>query len=134
VVYCFRLSTFHYSITPYINRFYQRLLFNRNVTVEDVSYKVNFIPFNIWQLKRRESHGFQFFVYNNEVFNFDCLFKQYVCEWCLPIEMAETAIKKMRHVVDNENSTHFPIEIRFSKGDNIWLSPCYGHSISCWIG
>jgi L-gulonolactone oxidase len=28
---------------------------------------------------------------------------------------------------------HFPIEIRFTAADDIWLSPSYGQ-VSCWIG
>lgn len=30
-------------------------------------------------------------------------------------------------------TAHFPIEVRFVKGDDIWLSPAYGED-KCYIG
>jgi len=45
------ISTFHYSITPYINRLYRYLLFNDTINVEDFSYKViSFALFGVWEL------------------------------------------------------------------------------------
>eukprot|EP01130_Rhizamoeba_saxonica_P013080 TRINITY_DN554_c0_g2_i1.p1 TRINITY_DN554_c0_g2~~TRINITY_DN554_c0_g2_i1.p1 ORF type:complete len:382 (+),score=68.77 TRINITY_DN554_c0_g2_i1:326-1471(+) len=69
-----------------------------------------------------------------ELFNFDCLFKQYVTEWSVPIEntvQAARAIEKL--IQDLGINAHFPIEFRFTDADDIYLSPSYGGK-RCWIG
>lgn len=80
-------------------------------------------------------------------FNFDCLFPQYVNEWAVPIENAKNCLEALRTWIDgttkaiyppgkNNNPhayVHFPIEIRFSDKDDVWLSPSYGRK-TCWIG
>ncbi|KAI9230477.1 MAG: D-arabinono-1,4-lactone oxidase-domain-containing protein [Piptocephalis tieghemiana] len=71
---------------------------------------------------------------SHEVFNFDCLFPQYVNEWAVPLDRAPEALKKLRAWVDaSEERVHFPVEVRFGAPDDIWLSPAYGRP-SCWIG
>lgn len=92
---------------PYLNRFYRYLLFNTPKHTEDVTYKV---------------------------FNFDCLFKQYVTEWAIPIAKTNEAMTALRQLIQQRNfKVHYPIEVRFVKGDDIWLSPSYGGD-TCWIG
>ncbi|MGD1699118.1 D-arabinono-1,4-lactone oxidase [Dapis sp. BLCC M229] len=67
-------------------------------------------------------------------FNFNCLFKQQVNEWAIPIEHTSEAIFKIRQMIQEKNyQVHLPIEVRFVKGDDIWLSPCQGRD-SCYIG
>jgi L-gulonolactone oxidase len=101
------LSTFASPAIPYINRAYRRLLFDSIKHTEDVTHKV---------------------------FNFDCLFKQYVTEWAIPIERTKEAMEGIRTMISRHNfKVHYPIEVRFVKGDDIWLSPSYGGD-SCWIG
>lgn len=67
-------------------------------------------------------------------FNFDCLFKQHVNEWCIPIQHTAQAILQVRDMIRQSGyQVHLPIEVRFVKGDDIWLSPCQGRD-SCYIG
>ncbi|KAF8819321.1 putative L-gulonolactone oxidase [Cardiosporidium cionae] len=72
---------------------------------------------------------------SDKVFNFDCLFRQYVNEWSIPREHCKTALLLIKQMIENrpEWGIHFPIEVRFSKEDDIWLSPGYGRQ-NCWIG
>lgn len=63
----------------------------------------------------------------DQVFTFDCLFKQYVCEWSLPIENGRKALLELKRLIEsNDYKVHFPVEVRFVRGDDIWLSPSYG--------
>ncbi|GJJ74150.1 L-gulonolactone oxidase [Entomortierella parvispora] len=91
-----------------------------------------------------------------KVFNFDCLFPQYVNEWSIPWSRTAEALRALNQFIENgvvqvENvnpeekavvstvkkekglKVHFPIEIRFVKKDDVWLSPAYGVD-SCYIG
>ncbi|KAG0197736.1 hypothetical protein BGX33_000360 [Mortierella sp. NVP41] len=96
-----------------------------------------------------------------KVFNFDCLFPQYVNEWSIPWSRTAEALRALDQFIesgtikDNNNAhnanaaekmqstgavkketplnVHFPIEIRFVKKDDVWLSPAYGVD-SCYIG
>jgi len=69
-----------------------------------------------------------------EQFTFDCLFKQHVNEWSIPIEHTAKALRAIRELIDKKGYyAHFPIEVRFVRGDDIWLSPCQGRD-SCYIG
>ncbi|WP_256761147.1 D-arabinono-1,4-lactone oxidase [Cohnella sp. WQ 127256] len=48
-------------------------------------------------------------------------------EYNLPVEAMEVVIREMRDRMAQEKyNVHFPVECRFAKGDNIWLSPAYG--------
>jgi L-gulonolactone oxidase len=101
-----------------------------------------------------------------KIFNFDCLFPQYVNEWAIPWSRTAEALRALEHFIETgsvkvESSSssssspstttttttittttaakavglnvHFPIEIRFVKKDDAWLSPAYGVD-SCYIG
>ncbi|KAF9382083.1 hypothetical protein CPB97_007358 [Podila verticillata] len=95
-----------------------------------------------------------------KVFNFDCLFPQYVNEWSIPWRHTAEALRALDKFIESgcvpdeliskDNATtslglvqktssspplkvHFPVEIRFVKKDNVWLSPAYGVD-SCYIG
>ncbi|RKP09805.1 L-gulonolactone oxidase-like protein [Thamnocephalis sphaerospora] len=71
---------------------------------------------------------------SNEVFNFDCLFSQRVNEWSVPAEHAPEAIRRLRDAIRRAPyPVHFPIEIRFVAGDDIWMSPAQGRDV-CYIG
>ncbi|KAL9642808.1 hypothetical protein ABK040_009883 [Willaertia magna] len=101
------LSKYMNWIVPSINSLWFNLLFSQKKQVLDLSYKV---------------------------FNFDCLFKQYVNEWAIPIENTATALRELKKMIENEKlNVHFPIEVRFVKGDDNWLNPCFGRD-SCYIG
>ncbi|KAJ2376067.1 D-arabinono-1,4-lactone oxidase [Coemansia sp. RSA 2611] len=73
------------------------------------------------------------------VFNFDCLFPQYVNEWAVPVERAADALRALQAWVDGEEQkrsgvrVHFPVEIRFVQRNDVWLSPAYNQDV-CYIG
>ncbi|WWD18677.1 hypothetical protein CI109_103131 [Kwoniella shandongensis] len=74
-----------------------------------------------------------------KLLNFDCLFPQYALEWAIDAKDAKACLEEMKVWLDAEAASsgglrvHFPIEIRWSKEDDIWLSPSYGRE-TCWIG
>eukprot|EP00479_Gromia_sphaerica_P004415 TRINITY_DN15196_c0_g1_i1.p2 TRINITY_DN15196_c0_g1~~TRINITY_DN15196_c0_g1_i1.p2 ORF type:complete len:108 (-),score=15.87 TRINITY_DN15196_c0_g1_i1:285-608(-) len=71
---------------------------------------------------------------SDDVFTFDCLFLQYVNEWCIPIENCAEAVRQIRDLIENEGfKVHLPIEVRFVAPDDAWLSPTYKR-LSCYIG
>eukprot|EP01127_Copromyxa_protea_P012405 TRINITY_DN3239_c0_g1_i2.p1 TRINITY_DN3239_c0_g1~~TRINITY_DN3239_c0_g1_i2.p1 ORF type:complete len:487 (+),score=72.58 TRINITY_DN3239_c0_g1_i2:3-1463(+) len=97
-----------HRIIPYINRLYHRLLFNKSAAQFDLSYKV---------------------------FNFENLFKQYVNEWSIPLSRLPEALNQLKYVMDTKNiKAHLPIEVTFTKGDDIYLSPSYGDEVRAYIG
>lgn len=102
----FYIATFFNFLIPYINLFYFKMFSNRKQFV-DRSYNV---------------------------FNFDCLFKQYAFECAIPIkETAHYLLKLKTWLEDNPSvKVHFGVEIRFTKRDDIWISPCYEQD-SCWL-
>jgi L-gulonolactone oxidase len=68
------------------------------------------------------------------LFNFDCLFKQHVDEWALPIERTADALLELRALIARRgHPAHLPIEVRFARGDGIWLSPCHGRD-TAYVG
>lgn len=91
---------------PFINRFYFGVLSKKGERC-DVSYKI---------------------------FNFDCLFKQYVYEASIPRSQTAHFLLKLESFLEQnpQVKAHFPVEIRFVKRDNIWLSPSYEQD-SCYI-
>ena len=93
-----------------------------------------------------------------KVFTFDCLvrranslsgplltisfatqYPQYTTEWAIPMEQTRNALAALRDWLAAEEAdpngqrVHFPIEIRFTAPDDIWLSPCYGRQTT-YIG
>nr|VFJ92724.1 MAG: L-gulonolactone oxidase [Candidatus Kentron sp. H]VFJ93268.1 MAG: L-gulonolactone oxidase [Candidatus Kentron sp. H]VFK00444.1 MAG: L-gulonolactone oxidase [Candidatus Kentron sp. H] len=67
-------------------------------------------------------------------FTFDCLFKQHVNEWSIPMEHTAEALRGIRELIAQKGYyAHLPIEVRFVRGDDVWLSPCQGRD-SCYIG
>lgn len=73
------------------------------------------------------------------VFNLDCKYLQYTTEWAVPYDRAKACLLDLRSWLNDEHNNpnglrpHFPIEIRFSEADDIWLSPSNGQR-TCWIG
>ncbi|KAJ9095766.1 hypothetical protein QFC19_007479 [Naganishia cerealis] len=74
-----------------------------------------------------------------KVYTFDCLYPQYTTEWAIPMEKTRDALAALRDWLAQEEAdprgqrVHFPIEIRFTAPDDIWLSPCYGRQTT-YIG
>jgi len=101
------LATFNQNLIPAINRWYAQQMFS----------------------KLKQSRGDSL-----SQFNFDCLFKQQVNEWAIPIENTVQALEEIRDLIHKKDyKVNLPIEVRFVKGDDIWLSPCQGRD-SCYIG
>ncbi|KAF9006947.1 gulonolactone oxidase Lgo1 [Cyathus striatus] len=73
------------------------------------------------------------------IFNVDCRYPQHTTEWAIPMENTEACLREFREWLKQEHNDpngirpHFPVEIRFSSSDDIWLSPSSGHQ-TCWIG
>ncbi|KAF9074481.1 D-arabinono-1,4-lactone oxidase-domain-containing protein [Rhodocollybia butyracea] len=75
---------------------------------------------------------------SHRVFNMDCRYLQHTTEWAIPYENTEPCLRELHQyfhaiLADPRERLHFPIEIRFSAPDNIWLSPSYNQQ-TCWIG
>ncbi len=69
-----------------------------------------------------------------EQFTFDCLFHQRVNEWAVAVPVAEQAALGIRATAERGGfAAHLPVEIRWTAGDDLWLSPTYGQA-RCWIG
>ncbi|XP_018423978.1 PREDICTED: L-gulonolactone oxidase-like [Nanorana parkeri] len=101
------ISTFISSLVPTINRFFFWLLFSGRSERVDISYKV---------------------------FNFDCRFKQHVQDWAIPIKKTSEALMQLKSWLEKNPHVvaHFPVEVRFARGDDILLSPCYNQD-SCYM-
>ncbi|KXN92696.1 L-gulonolactone oxidase [Leucoagaricus sp. SymC.cos] len=102
-----------------------------------------YFPFlNIWTqylafwLARKKTVGIDD---GHRIFNLDCRYPQFTTEWAIPYANAHACLHELRSWLQQELSDanglrpHFPIEIRFSAADDIWLSPSNGQ-LTCWIG
>lgn len=73
------------------------------------------------------------------IFNYDCLFPQYTYEGVVPLERTAACLTEMKEWLEGEMHRigglrhHFPIEIRFSPADDVWMSPTY-QMAGCYIG
>ncbi|TFK49972.1 L-gulonolactone D-arabinono-1,4-lactone oxidase [Heliocybe sulcata] len=73
------------------------------------------------------------------IFNVEHRYWQYTIEYAVDYNEAPACLRDLRKWLDREHSDpkglrpHFPIEIRFSSADDIWLSPSNGRT-TCWIG
>lgn len=55
-------------------------------------------------------------------------------EYAIPIERTAEAMRALRALVEREGlRLNFPIGVRFTRGDDLWMSPAYGRA-SCFIG
>ena len=72
-------------------------------------------------------------------FLFITQYPQYTTEWAIPYENSQACLREIREYLQKEQRNplgirpHFPVEIRFSAPDDIWLSPSFGRR-TCWIG
>ncbi|GAB0185243.1 L-gulonolactone oxidase-like [Grus japonensis] len=101
------ISTFVPSLVCWINRFFFWLLFSSRVENIAISYKI---------------------------FNYECRFKQHVQDWAIPIEKTKEALLELKTALENNPKmvAHYPVEVRFARGDEIWLSPCFQRD-SCYM-
>ncbi|KAF9491105.1 gulonolactone oxidase Lgo1 [Pleurotus eryngii] len=76
---------------------------------------------------------------SHAIFNVECRYPQHTTEWAVPYENTVPCLREFRDWVHAEIEKpdgirpHFPVEIRFSAADDIWLSPSSGGR-TCWIG
>ncbi len=55
-------------------------------------------------------------------------------EYAIPIERTAEAMGALRALVEREGlRLNFPVGVRFTRGDELWMSPAYGRA-SCFIG
>ncbi|GBE87097.1 L-gulonolactone/D-arabinono-1,4-lactone oxidase [Sparassis latifolia] len=107
----FFLGRYITSLNPWIGRFGAWLVRDNAVAIDD-SYRI---------------------------FNVDCKFPQFTTEWAIPYENTRACLRELRAWLDEEHADphgqrpHFPLEIRFSDSDDIWLSPSSGTK-TCWVG
>lgn len=114
-------STYIPALVPYINRAAFWALYSTPAVQLDVSHRI---------------------------FNFECLFDQYVNEWAIPrfvdifsninltflLFRSQTAdvLRALRSSIEASASAekplyvHFPVEVRFTRPSDIYLSPSYG--------
>lgn len=69
------------------------------------------------------------------IFNIDCLYRQHVSEWCIPLSLLSKAMNEIKTMIDQHPAwpAHLPIEIRVTASDEIWLSPSF-ERLSAWVG
>lgn len=106
--FCLWISSFYPQITPLVNRFFFTVVHSQFVEQVD---------------------------YGHKVMSMDCLFSQHVNEWAIPIEKAGLALLELIQLIEtpsNQIYAHFPIEIRFTAQDQIYLSPSFGRD-TCYI-
>ena len=101
------LSSLFPTLTPFINRIWFHFQYSREVERIDISHRI---------------------------FNFECLFKQHVFEWSVPLEKTQVVLTELRRFLDKHPNlfVHFPVEVRFVAADDIYLSPAFGRD-SCFI-
>ncbi|KAI9505329.1 D-arabinono-1,4-lactone oxidase [Coemansia spiralis] len=108
-------------------------------------YKARFTPDDIPRLaaehfRNRFDRRIEWVDKSYNVFNFDCLFPQYVNEWAVPLDRAAEALRQLRVWINSEGRkkngarVHFPVEVRCVRESSVWLSPAYGHKPVCYIG
>ncbi|EHB14250.1 L-gulonolactone oxidase [Heterocephalus glaber] len=100
-------STFLPCLVGWINRFFFWLLFNHKKENSDVSYKI---------------------------FTYECRFKQHVQDWAIPREKTKEALLELKSMLEAHPKVmaHYPVEVRFTRGDDILLSPCSQRD-SCYM-
>ncbi|CAM4529198.1 L-gulonolactone oxidase [Lepidochelys kempii] len=101
------ISTFLPVLVRWINRFFFWLLFTGKVEHVNLSYKI---------------------------FNYECRFRQHVQDWAIPIEKTKEALLELKAVLENNPKVvaHYPVEVRFARGDAVLLSPCFQRD-SCYM-
>ncbi len=64
--------------------------------------------------------------YSHQLFATPRLVRFYEMEYCLPTEHMGDVILELRQAIEQERfAVHFPLECRYVKKDDIWLSPAY---------
>ncbi|KAH0519286.1 L-gulonolactone oxidase [Microtus ochrogaster] len=101
------ISTYWPFLVGWINRFFFWLLFSHKKKSSNLSHKI---------------------------FTYECRFKQHVQDWAIPREKTKEALLELKAMLEAHPHVvaHFPVEVRFTRGDEILLSPCFQRD-SCYM-
>ncbi|KAK7820697.1 hypothetical protein U0070_026241, partial [Myodes glareolus] len=71
---------------------------------------------------------------SHKIFTYECRFKQHVQDWAIPREKTKEALLELKTMLEAHPHVvaHFPVEVRFTRGDEILLSPCFQRD-SCYM-
>jgi FAD/FMN-containing dehydrogenase len=70
----------------------------------------------------------------HRVFNVPMPLRHLEFEYAVPADQAAHVLRQMKELITHEKlKINFVVEIRFVRGDDLWLSPAYGRD-SCFIG
>jgi sugar-1,4-lactone oxidase-like protein len=71
---------------------------------------------------------------SEKIFNVPMPPKHRESEYAIPAEKAQQALAALKKMIEEQKIyVNFVIEVRYVKGDDFWLSPCYGRD-TCFIG
>jgi L-gulono-1,4-lactone dehydrogenase len=71
---------------------------------------------------------------SDHAFTFPVPIRHYEMEYAIPRQQAADAVRELRKLIERERHlVDFVVEVRFSAGDDIWLSPAYGRE-TCYVG
>ena len=72
--------------------------------------------------------------WGNDIFYLPHLLKQDAVEYAIPMDKTQAFLMDLQQLVnDGKFQVQFPIEVRFVKQDNFWLSPAYQQDM-CYVG
>lgn len=109
-----------------------------NKFLEFILYLSKFLPFLNYFINKfylfLEKDNVNRIENSHQLLNMDCHLKQHVNEWSIPEKNISLALSTLREFLKNEKiKAHFPIEIRYAKQDDIYLSPAFQRN-SYYIG
>lgn len=71
---------------------------------------------------------------SDHAFTFPVPIRHFEMEYAIPRQGAAEAVRELRDLIERERHlVDFVVEVRFSAGDDIWLSPAYGRE-TCYVG
>ncbi|MCB9479385.1 MAG: FAD-binding protein [Deltaproteobacteria bacterium] len=77
---------------------------------------------------------FEFVDRSDKVFLHPANVRHWECELAVPVEHGRSVIGELRQFIDNTDiQIGFIVEVRFVKGEDVWMSPAHGRD-SCYIG
>ena len=122
------VARYFLSLNIFIGRFAAWLVSTEVITIDD--------SFRIFNLECRVGESvFRLSSITDPILQY----AQHTTEWAIPYENTKACLYDLHEWIMQELSDpkglrpHFPIEVRFSDSDDIWLSPSNGQK-TCWIG
>tara|TARA_Y100000591_G_scaffold332457_1_gene369867 strand:+ start:361 stop:1743 length:1383 start_codon:yes stop_codon:yes gene_type:complete len=91
-------------------------------------------PINKWLSNYFLKGKTQCIGWSDQIFYLPHLLKQDAVEYAIPIKHTTSFLQDLHSLIESHSfNVQFPIEVRFVKKDNFWLSPAY-QSDMCYIG